>query len=595
MSVDTLAAREHLQTNYEAHYELLPYGVLVHAGGSWIYANAEARAMFGDVVGRSILGIVPPDMREIVGGRVKVVMSGKRTETIEQRLIGAGGRELYADVVGVPSVTPDGRPAALVIARDVSARHALERRYRATFEQAAVGMCHVALQGELIRVNDRFCQLLGYSRDELEGLHIRDVMHPLDIDTGTERIAELVAGDLSSYSTERRYMRKDGTVVWTILTVSLVRKADRTPDYFITVIEDISRRKSAEAEVEASEKRFRHLVENGADLILVIDRDATITFASRNSVNVLGFPPAEMIGRNVFEFDHPDDFPAASAVFKDVIDSGRRGLTTLRVKHKSGGWRVLDVSAVNLLDDPSVAGLVINAHDVTERDRLGAEVEQLKRVESLGRVAASVAHELNNVLMSFQTVAMRAERSGLDPELQATLKRALLRGKSVTSDILRFTQPAVASKERVSLAEWLAESVKDAEPLLGKTHSVRLVLDEQLGYVSIDRQQLGQVLTNLVANARDAMPGGGTIDIAGRHSDHDHGEVSFTASDRGTGIADELRERIFEPLFTTKSSGTGLGLAIVHQIVLRHGGRITVESEPGVGTTFTVTLPRLSS
>jgi signal transduction histidine kinase len=82
---------------------------------------------------------------------------------------------------------------------------------------------------------------------------------------------------------------------------------------------------------------------------------------------------------------------------------------------------------------------------------------------------------------------------------------------------------------------------------------------------------------------------------AGIHSDHDHGEVSFTASDRGTGIADELRERIFEPLFTTKSSGTGLGLAIVHQIVLRHGGRITVESEPGVGTTFTVTLPRLSS
>ncbi len=464
MSVETLAKREHLQTNYEAHYELLPYAVLVHAGGIYIYANAEARAMFGDIVGQSTLVIVPHEMRETVARRVSVVLTGRRTETIEQRLIGAGGRELYADVVGVPSVTPDGRPAALVIARDVSARHALERR-------------------------------------------------------------------------------------------------------------------------------FRHLVEHGADLILVLDREGTIQFASHNARRVLGFPPEEMVGCSVFDFDHPDDVSQASAVFAQVLATPRgRELTTLRCRHKSDGWRLLDVSAVNLLDDPSVAGLVLNAHDVTERHRLGAEVEQLKRVESLGRVAASVAHELNNVLMSFQTVAMRAERSGLDPELQGTLKRALLRGKSVTSDILRFAQPAVAAKERVAFAEWLTENVKDVEPLLGKTHSVRLSLDEQLGHVSIDRHQLGQVLTNLVANARDAMRGGGTIEIAGRHSDHDHGKVCFKVSDRGTGIAEEMRERIFEPMFTTKSTGTGLGLAIVQQIVLHHGGRITVESEEGVGTTFTVTL-----
>jgi PAS domain S-box-containing protein len=464
MSVETLTEREHLQTNYEAHYELLPYAVLVHAGGIYLYANAEARAMFGDVVGQSILVIVPPEMRETVARRANVVLTGRRTETIEQRLIGAGGRELYADVVGVPSVTPDGRPAALVIARDVSARHAMERR-------------------------------------------------------------------------------------------------------------------------------FRHLVEHGADLILVIDREGTIQFASQNARRVLGFAPEEMVGRPVFDFDHPDDVVQASAVFTEVLATPRgRGLTTLRCRHKNEGWRLLDVSAMNLLDDPSVAGLVINAHDVTERNRLGAEVAQLKRVESLGRVAASVAHELNNVLMTFQAVATRAERSGLDPELQGILKRALLRGKSVTSDILRFAQPAVATKERVSFAVWLTEAATDAESLLGKTHRVRLSLDEQLGYVSIDRHQLGQVLTNLVANARDAMPGGGTIEIAGRHSEDDHGEVCFTVTDRGTGIAEEMRERIFEPLFTTKSSGTGLGLPIVQQIVLHHGGRISVKSEEGVGTTFTVTL-----
>jgi PAS domain S-box-containing protein len=113
MPRESFSQREHLHTNYEAHYELLPYAVMVHAGGLWLYANAEARAMFGDVAGRSILVIVPPDMRDTVASRVNVVMSGGRTDTVEQRLIGADGREIHADVVGVPSVTPDGLPAPL--------------------------------------------------------------------------------------------------------------------------------------------------------------------------------------------------------------------------------------------------------------------------------------------------------------------------------------------------------------------------------------------------------------------------------------------------------------------------------------------------
>jgi PAS domain S-box-containing protein len=383
-------------------------------------------------------------------------------------------------------------------------------------------------------------------------------------------------------------LKKDGTVIWTNLTVSLVRTAEGAPDYFTTVVEDISRRKAAE-------ERFRHLVEYGADLIVVVDREGLIRFVSRNVAHVLGFTAEEMTGRAVFDFNHPDDVAPAAALFGEIVATPReRRLTTIRAHHKNDGWRVLDVSVVNLLDDPSVAGLVINAHDVTERNRLGTEVEQLRRVESLGRVAASVAHEVNNVLMSISMAAGRARKLGADEEFHAMLKRALLRGKSITADILRFAQPAAVTRERVPLGDWLVDAVAELEPLAGPQHPLRLSLDEHLGEVRVDRTQLMQVLTNLVVNARDAMAAGGEIVIAGRHSEERHGEVLVTVTDRGTGISDELQERIFEPLFTTKGSGTGLGLPIVQQIVLRHGGRIRVESEKGRGTTFEVALPASS-
>jgi two-component system cell cycle sensor histidine kinase/response regulator CckA len=219
------------------------------------------------------------------------------------------------------------------------------------------------------------------------------------------------------------------------------------------------------------------------------------------------------------------------------------------------------------------------------------EVEQLRRVESLGRVAASVAHELNNVLMTFQMAAARARLTGVDEQFHDTLTRALLRGRNITDDILRFAQPAVVSKESVPLAAWLTEAVAELQPLAGPRHPLSLALDENLGCVTIDRTQMMQVLTNLVVNAREAMRAGGTITIAGRHSEQRSGEVLIFVIDRGTGIPDDLQERIFEPLFTTKGSGTGLGLAIVQQIVLRHGGHVRVESESGVGTTFEVALP----
>lgn len=595
MTVTIGTERERLHSDYEAHYDLLPDAVLVHVDGRWIYANPAACELFGasartDLVGRSIFDVVPADMRGMVATRAASAAAGTRTAVIEQRLLGVDGRGFYAEVSGIPSTTPEGRPAVLVTMRDVTERLAAARRFRSTFEQSAVGMAHVGADGRWVRVNARLCTMLGYAREELEQLTFRDVMYPPDLALDELAVAKLIAGKCEHFASEKRYVRKDGSLIWANVTISIVHSADGGVDYFIAVAEDITTRKEAEEELLRRKRRFRQLVQRGADVILIVDPSGTIQFVSENVQRVLGFTPEEQIGRSGFEFVHPADTAKLAAALAEIV-AGRPTVATARTKHKHDGWRELDLSGVNLLDDPSVEGIVINAHDVTERNRLSDEVAQLKRVESLGRVAASVAHELNNVLMSFQAAAMRAEKTGADEKFHATLKRALARGKSITSDILRFAQPAMVMQSRVRFDEWLADTVHDIEPLLGASHGVQLALDEGMGDVSIDRQQMTQVVTNLAINARDAMQHGGTIEIAGRHSDQAHGEVMVTVTDRGTGIDEGLLERIFDPLFTTKANGTGLGLSIVQQIVLRHHGRIVVESEKGSGTTFTITLP----
>jgi PAS domain S-box-containing protein len=569
----------------------------VHEAGRWIYANRAAVAMFGasspeEIVGRLALDFVAGAQRDEVRARIRNAIGGAPNDAMEQRMIRVDGTEFWADVTGVPSVTLKGTPAVLITARDVSARRTMDERFRSTFEQSAVGLAHVALDGRWVRVNERLCAMLGYDRAELEQLTFRDVMHPDDLKFDELAIGKLLDGETRTYASEKRYQGKEGAVVWANVTISLVRREDGAPDYFIAVAEHIDARKAAEALLVASEARFRHLVEDGADLILVVDAHGIAQFASHNVVHHLGFTAEELMGRPLFDFDHPDDADMVRAAIEDVVTRpGGRIEVASRVLHKDGSWRVLDWSAVNRLDDPVVSGIVINGRDVTDRNRISAELEQLKRVESLGRVAAAVAHEMNNVLMSFQAAAMLAQRNGLDDAFHATLKRALLRGKSVTNDILRYAQPALVMKERVAVTEWLADIVREASAITGDQHPIRLLLDEQLGSVRIDRSQMTQVLLNLIVNARDAMRGGGEITIEARHSHERSGEIAISVGDRGTGIPAELRERIFEPLFTTKPSGTGLGLAIVQQIVLRHGGLISVDSEEGEGTKFVAALP----
>jgi signal transduction histidine kinase len=277
------------------------------------------------------------------------------------------------------------------------------------------------------------------------------------------------------------------------------------------------------------------------------------------------------------------------------------GALDTRIQHGHGGWRWYSIVVTNRLVDGKVASVIVNARDITERRMLLSQLEQANRLNGLGRLAATVAHEFNNVLMGMHPFAELLQRPGATPEMAARgagyIASSIARGKRVAMDILRFTQPAQPTLGHVVLSGWWDGLLPEMKA--GTPNDIRLewTFPERLAVVA-DESQLCQVFSNLISNARQAMPAGGNLTVTARRPaageafrfgivPNPHSYVQISVADNGSGIPAEIIGNVFDPLFTTKrNGGTGLGLAVVHQIVTNHGGMIFVESTPGAGTTF---------
>jgi signal transduction histidine kinase len=230
-----------------------------------------------------------------------------------------------------------------------------------------------------------------------------------------------------------------------------------------------------------------------------------------------------------------------------------------------------------------------------EQRHIQAQLERARRMDSLGRVAGTIAHEMNNVLMSIQTAlaplrdsphARTAER------IADQLLIAVKRGQRVTQEVARFSTPVQPQTAVLDLAAWVRVFITELRAFVGERVAVDTDIADGELHAVVDAQQIEQVITNLAANARDAMPGGGRLVIALRHATQaGHMYAEITVTDSGSGMPPEVLARLFEPLFTTKRTGTGLGLAVSYQMVTAQGGDLYAESTLGIGTVFHVLLP----
>ena len=527
-----------------------------------------------------------------------------------------GERAMLAELAPVVVAEIERRVDRVRHARATAALQRSELSLRVLYEQVAIGIGVADAEGRFLQANPFLCEMLGYAEEELRTLTREDVTHPDERGEMERRDARLLSGELRSYHVEKRFVRKDGAVVWGRAKVSVTRDDALAPRRFITLIEDVTERKHAEAErrqavrrLKVSEELHRSLFDHHPDAVMLLDTAGRFVKANPACEATIGYPPGEIVGRRFDVLVMPEDLEEAEAHYRAAL-AGVAQTFEMPLRHRDGHRVEASVTSIPVMVGDEVIGVFGIARDLAAQRALEAKLLHAQKVEVVGRLAGGVAHDFNNVLTIIQSYAelLRAELpAGSAPrEDVAEILRATGRGTALTRQLLAVGRRQAPMPRLLDLNEQLTGLAGMLRRLLGAHVTLQTRLAEDLWPVRMDAGQLEQVLINLVVNARDAMPDGGVITLRTYNVEalgapgtaeegaapEDH--VALVVEDTGVGIPPEVLPRLFEPFFTTKEpgKGTGLGLPTVFGVVEQSGGRVSVESEPGQGTRFTVHLPR---
>jgi len=490
-------------------------------------------------------------------------------------------------------------------------RRRSEARFRALVENSSDGIALMDAQGNIHYSSPAISRILGYSVEEILGINVFTLMHPDDVLEGRRRLMTILNNQAALVAMpDLRYRHADGS--WRCLEVLRTNRLDDPAVHAIVVnFRDVTERNHALETAERLQRRYELILNSIADGVEELNANGIVTFENKAAASMLGWEPHDLIGRNAHQTVHHSRADGSPLPEEDcpIIATLRDGV----VRHVSDDvfWRkggtcfsVEYVAAPKIDRNGQMLGVVVAFRDVTEQREMQRQVDQAIRVTSLGRVAASVAHEFNNVLTAIQPFA-EILQPYLENEPNAMkalryIREGVKRGRTISHQILRFANPAEPRLMMLDAGEWMRTFSEEARVTL-REHKVEIGPAESL-VVNADVEQLSQVMLNLLGNARDASSAGSAIALGAVRADavpflrdrvpEAHRFAAMFVRDRGSGIAAEVLEHIFEPLFTTKrNGGTGLGLAVVHQIISEHGGEVIVETAAGAGSTFYVVLP----
>jgi two-component system, cell cycle sensor histidine kinase and response regulator CckA len=591
--------------------------------GSWEWEIATDRVTWSDELYR-IYGVRPDrfagtyganlervhaDDRARVARVIENAVAERRPWSLDYRIVRPDGELRMIHARGEVVCDEQGRPAVVQGAcQDVTesrrvedALRAAEQLFRRAFDDAPIGMALIDLEGRWLRLNRAISQMLGRSEPELRTMHLADLNHPDDRRLDRPLIKELLNGRRRSFALEKRYVHADGHLIHALVHVSLMHGDGERPLYFLCQLVDITERRRAEAERRAAQERMQAIIDNSPALVIVKDVEQRYLLVNRRWEEICGLRGDEVHGRTSAEVLGQRS-PGTDDMDREVIATGGVHESMATMPGDDGEEITFLVLKFPLRDAEGQTYAVCTiATDITERRRsaeeraeLEARLAQAQRLESVGQLAGGVAHDFNNLLSVILTCVGFAQRALPDDhpvrDDVEEIGRAADRAAALTRQLLMFSRREVVTPQVVDVAAL----VRDLERLLNRTLSERVALRISCGPaivpVLIDPAQLEQVLVNLAVNARDAMPGGGTLSIAVAGDD---GGVRITVADDGSGMPAEVRERAFEPFFTTKQpgEGTGLGLASVHGVVTDAGGTVDISSEVGAGTVVTIFLP----
>jgi two-component system, cell cycle sensor histidine kinase and response regulator CckA len=612
-----LQAQEQLRQReqvFRAIFEGVEDGILLlDSEGVFLDANPAACALLGaekpKVVGGRTEDFAAPGY-DVVAERQLIVAAGQLKGVLPIQLPDGSLREL--EYQATREILPG---LHLSVLRDVTqlnrARNALvtsEKKYRQIVDTAREGIWLIDDQSRTTFANRALEKMLGYAPGEMLG---KSVFEFLDGE-GRARTEQSLARRRQGVSErqDQKYLHKDGTPVWVLMEASPMLDDAGNYSGGLAMVTNVTDRKRAEDDLRASEERYR-LLFDGCPLPIWLTDVSSLRFIEVNqaALDLFAYEREEFLRLDVGALVSRDEL---LRVEQDLIDSLARGVqqrSRRAVKKNGVVVELAGTSQTFLLGDRQVALVIVQ--DMTERNRLEAQLTQSRKMEAIGILAGGVAHDFNNLLSIMVTyTAFALEALAPGAPLRADIEEVAKAGEravSLVRQLLAFSRQQILEPTILDLNATLAAIEPMLRRLVGENIELLTVMEPALGRISADSGQIEQVIMNLVVNARDAMPTGGELTIettnatvADRRPDSHAGVrpgayVKLTVSDTGSGIAAATKEHIFEPFFTTKGvgKGTGLGLSTVLGIVQQSGGQVELDSELGKGSRFEIYLPRV--
>ena len=457
-------------------------------------------------------------------------------------------------------------------------------------------------------------RIKGFQTHEIVGKHFSTFYTDEDRRAGVpDKVLETVRRD-GRFEGEGWRRRKDGSRFWASVVIDAIKNDDGKLVGFAKITRDMTEKRAAQQALTEAEQRFRILVQGVTDYaIFMLDPDGRVTNWNAGAQRIKGYAPGDIVGEHFSRFYTPEDREAGvpAKALDTVRESGRYEAEGWRVrKNGTRFWASVVMDAIHD-DDGKLIGFAKITRDMSEKreaqKRLEESREQLfrsQKMEALGQLTGGLAHDFNNLLTAILGATDLAVRNLGDEErlkrMLDGIRNSAQRGAGITKQLLAFARAQQLEISTLDLKAFLDEVMTLIRPSVRSNIDLVIELSDHVWTVEADAGALELALLNLAFNARDAMKDGGTLKISasnellkgkpeGLRGEH----VALRVADTGEGMSAETLERVFEPFFTTKNygEGTGLGLSQVFGFTKQIGGAVTVESDPGKGSTFTLYLP----
>ena len=536
----------------------------------------------------------------------RALAEGKAGYEQQFPIVGPDAMHWLSEEVVIRPAGPDEWDLEGVIV-DVTKRHEAEATYRGIFENARIGIFATKPDGKILAANPAMARIFGYESVESSMREVPSAKSGyVDLASRADLQRRLeVSGKVVDFETQM--VRRDGTHIWVRLNIHVVQDGPGEQHYEGT-LEDLTERKRADALI----REQNEILSKSHEGIVIVDLHGRIAFWNRGSEEIFGWTASEALGKAPEELLGLDDLEALAAL-RSAVDGKGFWNGEIRMRDRKGRNLIVETRTTLVRDEAGRPKAHLNfVADITEKKLFEEKFLHAQRLDTIGMLAAGIAHDLNNVLapIMFAAPLLRdALSTPRDLKILDTVNRSAARGAGLVKQILGFAHSAASELQPTQVKHIARDIIGVITETFPKSIELQQKVPSDLWPVMGDATQIHQVLLNLCVNARDAMPQGGTLHITVANRRLNAAEATripgsrpgpwlvFEVGDTGTGITPEVLERIWTPFFTTKGTGkgTGLGLSTVRGIVLNHNGFIELDTEVGRGTTFRVFLPAVET